>query len=341
MQKYYEIEGAKMDSPLVTIIVPVYNCENYLEKCICNLLTQTYQNLQIIFVNDGSTDNSLKLCERIDDRRVEIYSKPNGGASSARNFGLLHRKGQYILFVDSDDYLAENAVETLVTAALSEAADCVYFEADNITEDSSIKIKKNGLRHAIQYPATDGSSLITMLLEHKNYHAVPFLYFAKSEIYDRGLKFTEGIMFEDELFSFELLRMCKKVFCLKQILYYRNVRANSVMTSTGRESFRFHSIAVVYKKLYDRYPEHRDEAVYNAYIARIALLCIGYYKQIPKNDRQNTAMEYAEIRKQILENKKKKKKELVVRCYGELLWRAYIFPGRVLGRLKRRFKHGK
>lgn len=329
-----------MDSPLVTIIVPVYNCENYLEKCICNLLTQTYQNLQIIFVNDGSTDNSLKLCERIDDRRVEIYSKPNGGASSARNFGLLHRKGQYILFVDSDDYLAENAVETLVTAALSEAADCVYFEADNITEDSSIKIKKNGLRHAIQYPATDGSSLIAMLLEHKNYHAVPFLYFSKADVYDRGLAFTEGIMFEDELFSFELLRMCKKVVCLKQILYYRNVRANSVMTSIGKESFRFHSISVVYQKLFAGFAEHRDDAVYNAYLARIAMLCIGYYRQIPPQGRQNEEKEFTEIKRQILDNRGFGKKELIVRCYGEKLWLAYILPCRILGRIKRRLHHG-
>ena len=224
-----------MDTPLVTIIVPVYNSEKYLEQCIQNLLNQTYQNLQIILVNDGSTDQSLEICKKSNDERVEVYTKPNGGASSARNLGLTHRKGDYILFADSDDYLKDNAVETLVSTAVSNHADCVYYEADNVAEDTSIKVKKNGLSHAVQYPTTDGNSLIELILEQKNYHAVPFLYFAKSSLYDKGLCFEEGIIFEDELFSFELLRSCEKVVCLKQKLYFRNVRSGSVMTSSGKE----------------------------------------------------------------------------------------------------------
>ena len=106
-----------MNTPLVIIIIPVYNSELYVEKCIDNVLSQTYKNLQVILVNDGSTDNSLELCEKVEDKRVEVYSKPNGGASSARNFGLKYRYGKYVLFVDSDDYLKDNAVEVLVSLA--------------------------------------------------------------------------------------------------------------------------------------------------------------------------------------------------------------------------------
>ena len=131
-----------MDTPLVTIIVPVYNSEKYLEQCIQNLLNQTYHNLQIILVNDGSTDHSLDICKRITDKRVEVYTKQNGGASSARNLGLTHRKGEYVLFVDSDDYLKDNAVEILVSTADSNNADCVYFEAENRAGTPNIVVKK-------------------------------------------------------------------------------------------------------------------------------------------------------------------------------------------------------
>lgn len=325
-----------MDTPLVTIIVPVYNSEKYLEQCIQNLLNQTYQNLQIILVNDGSTDQSLEICNRITDKRVEVYTKQNGGASSARNLGLTHRKGEYVLFVDSDDYLKNNAVETLVSTAVSNHADCVYYEADNVAEDTSIKVKKNGLSHAVQYPTTDGKSLIELILEQKNYHAVPFLYFAKSNLYDKGLRFEEGIMFEDELFSFELLRMCGKVVCLKQKLYFRNVRSGSVMTSSGKEEFRFQSITVVFERLLEQFAKSKDDKVLNIYLSRIAMLWLDYYRQLSKQSRDKFSTKHSCLRSQILQNNGFGNKELVVRCHGEKLWMAYIAPNRVMKKLKRK-----
>lgn len=325
-----------MDTPLVTIIVPVYNSEKYLEQCIQNLLNQTYHNLQIILVNDGSTDHSLDICKRITDKRVEVYTKQNGGASSARNFGLAHRKGEYVLFVDSDDYLKNNAVETLVSTAVSNHADCVYYEADNVAENTSIKVKKDGLSHAVQYPITDGNSLIELILEQKNYHAVPFLYFAKSCLYDKGLCFEEGIMFEDELFSFELLRMCGKVVCLKQKLYFRNVRSGSVMTSSGKEEFRFHSITVVFERLLEQFAKSKDDKALNMYLSRISMLWLDYYRQLSKQSRDKFSDKYSCLRSQILQNNGFGNKELMVRCHGEKLWMAYIAPNRMMKKLKRK-----
>ena len=325
-----------MDTSLVTIIVPVYNSEKYLEQCIQNLLNQTYQNLQIILVNDGSTDQSLEICKKSNDERVEVYTKPNGGASSARNLGLAHRKGEYVLFVDSDDYLKNNAVETLVSTAVSNHADCVYYEADNVAEDTSIKVKKDGLSHAVQYPTTDGNNLIELILEQKNYHAVPFLYFAKSNLYDKGLRFEEGIMFEDELFSFELLRMCGKVVCLKQKLYFRNVRSGSVMTSSGKEEFRFRSITVVFERLLEQFAKSKDDKALNMYLSRISMLWLDYYRQLSKQSRDKFSDKYSCLRSQILQNNGFGNKELMVRCHGEKLWMAYIAPNRVMKKLKRK-----
>ena len=325
-----------MDTPLVTIIVPVYNSEKYLEQCIQNLLNQTYHNLQIILVNDGSTDRSMDICKRLTDQRVEVYSKQNGGASSARNVGIAYRKGEYVLFVDSDDYLKDNAVEMLVSTAVSNNADCVYYEADNVAENTSIKVKKDGLSHTIQYPTTDGNSLIELILEQKNYHAVPFLYFAKSSLYDKGLRFEEGIMFEDELFSFELLRSCGKVVCLKQKLYFRNVRSGSVMTSSGKEEFRFQSITVVFERLLEQFAKSKDDKVLNTYLSRIAMLWLDYYRQLSKQSREKFSDKYSYLRSRILQNDGFGNKELLVRCHGELLWMAFIAPNRIMKKLKRK-----
>jgi len=325
-----------MSTPLVSVIIPIYNSELYLENCINNILKQTYKNLQIIIVNDGSTDKSLEICKKINDDRIEVYSKENGGASSARNYGLKYRKGKYILFVDSDDFLKENAIEELINIAEKEKADCVYYEADNFTNDEIISVKKNGLLHSCNYPVSDGNNLVKMILENKNYHAVPFLYFAKHSLYDNGLSFEEGIMFEDELFSFKLLRMCKKVVCLKKILYYRNVRPNSVMTSKGKELFRFHSISVVYEKLFDDLYENRFDPVYLSYISRIAMLWLDYSERLTKQQKQEVMQRYDRIKKQILNNKGFGCKELLVRCHGKYLWLAYIAPEKILKRLKRK-----
>lgn len=329
-----------MNTLLVTIIIPVYNSEAYIEKCIKNILDQTYRNLQVVLVDDGSTDKSLEICERVSDKRVEVHSKPNGGASSARNYGLKFRKGIYVLFVDSDDYLKENAVETLVSKAIETNADCVYYEADNFTEEANLKIKKDGLRQAVKYPESNGSTLIESLLKNKNYHAVPFLYFTKSSLYDKGLVFEEGIMFEDELFSFKLLRMCEKVVCLKEILYFRNVRPGSVMTSKGKEEFRFQSITVVFEKLFKQFAEYKKDRAYLMYLSRISMLWLNYYEQLSNVSKGKVAKKYKEIKKDIIDNRGFGSKELVVRCYGKKLWLLYIAPGRIVKKLMRKLKHG-
>lgn len=104
-----------MREDLVSIIVPVYNVEKYVNRCLYSLVHQTYKNLQIIVVDDGSTDKSYEAVSKFSekDSRIEVYRKDNGGLSDARNFGLKHVKGKYISFVDSDDWVSENYVEVL------------------------------------------------------------------------------------------------------------------------------------------------------------------------------------------------------------------------------------
>lgn len=110
---------------MVSIIVPVYNAEKYLSRCICSLINQTYTNIEILLIDDGSTDNSAIICQDFChiDERIKYYRKENGGVASARNCGIDYAMGEYLFFVDSDDYVASNAVEVLWAAATNTGAD--------------------------------------------------------------------------------------------------------------------------------------------------------------------------------------------------------------------------
>ena len=111
--------------PLVSIIVPVYNVEKYLDKCMVSILCQSYKNIEVIIVNDGSTDKSLNICNKWKekDSRIEMFSQPNKGLSSARNKGLKYAKGEYVLFVDSDDWISINMVDKMVNTFRINKAD--------------------------------------------------------------------------------------------------------------------------------------------------------------------------------------------------------------------------
>ena len=101
---------------MISIIIPVYNAEKHLRRCVDSVLAQTHTNLEIILVNDGSTDGSEKICEeyRMKDSRITVLHKENGGVSSARNLALEHIRGDYVMFVDSDDWIEENMCGTMI-----------------------------------------------------------------------------------------------------------------------------------------------------------------------------------------------------------------------------------
>ena len=101
---------------LISIIIPVYNCENYLERCIQTVMNQTYKNIEILLINDGSTDNSLQICERLKttDERIRVFNKLNSGVSSTRKYGVNHATGDFIMFVDSDDWIDKDTCEYLM-----------------------------------------------------------------------------------------------------------------------------------------------------------------------------------------------------------------------------------
>lgn len=321
-------------TPLVSIVVPAYNCEDYIAECIQIILEQTYPNLQIILVDDGSMDRTYEICSSFLDERITLVRKENGGASSARNVGLEHIDGEYVLFVDSDDYLEKDAVRELVERIQSEDADLIYFEADNFTDEKDIPIKQKGFAQKVDYPPMSGNDLIPLLIKNKDYHAAPFLFFAKQNIYQNGIRFHEGIMMEDELFSFQLFRACNLVVCLRKELYHRRVRSGSVMTSKGKEQFHYVSIQTVFLELLKE-RENTGDATLEQYLARIGMLVVGYWEQLSKEQKAQLWDQYHAVRKTIRDASGFGDKELLVRTYGKTLWMAYAAPDRLMKRIEK------
>ncbi len=205
--------------PKVSIIVPVYNVEDYLCECVDSLTNQTYADIEIILVDDGSTDKSGKICDEYasKDLRVHVLHKKNGGQSSARNCGLETASGEYVLFVDSDDYITHDAIEKLISSAEKYSADIV--QADLLNDAD--KMKNPSFR---KLPCENTLVSTAQFLNDKiltqTYDIVPFLYFIRKDYIKGNLDFCEGYFYEDQLWTMQLLTGDAKIVKIRFPFYY-------------------------------------------------------------------------------------------------------------------------
>lgn len=226
--------------PRVSVVIPVYNCQKYLKECLESIRNQTLKDIEIICVNDGSFDDSLELVEYYaeKDLRITVISKKNGGASSARNIGTAVARGKYVYYLDSDDYLVQNALERLFDCAEANETDILYFGAQSFFEDEIQKREHAGYdkyydRTIFWKEPVSGEKMFTKLLEEKLFRcSVPLQFIKKEFLMNTGISFKEGIIHEDELFSAILAVKAERVLVIEDKLYMRRVRGNSVMTST-------------------------------------------------------------------------------------------------------------
>lgn len=237
---------------LVSVIIPVYNIEQYLSESINSVINQTYKNTEIICINDGSTDSSLDILNGFaeKDPRIKILNKENGGASAARNEGIREAQGKYILFLDSDDYIIQNAIELLLNQAEKEELDILFFGAESFFESREIEkahevYKKYYERKQLFDHAVSGDRMLEKMMEENLYRcSVPLQFIRRSFLVKSGVRFVEGIMHEDEAFSALLLVQAERTMCTTDSFYRRRVRDNSVMTAPIT-SFRFESLFIV------------------------------------------------------------------------------------------------
>lgn len=212
----------------VSVIVPIYNVENYLEKCLASIVDQTYENLEVILVNDGSTDNSLEICNKyVEKNNWKLINKANGGLSSARNAGLNQMTGDYVFFVDSDDWLERTIIENLVYNLENECADIAECGIYWIYENKSVQDCEKETQIMDKY-----ETLQAYLLQTKKVHSAVWNKLYKRYIFD-NLRFAEGRLHEDGFFMYQALYKIKKyVLCNFSGYYYRQNRKGSIMSVT-------------------------------------------------------------------------------------------------------------
>lgn len=219
----------------VSIIVPVYNVELYLKQALDSLINQTFKNIEIIIVNDGSTDKSLEIAKiyKKKDERIQIINQENQGLSGARNTGKKIAKGKYIYFMDSDDYIEINTIEKCYQECKKNDLDFIFFDALNFTNDN-IKISQDNFnRDGLgNLSIKKGKEYLRLLLDKNLYTSSVCLCFIKLEFLKKlKLKFFHGILHEDELFTFLLYINASKVKYLNEKFFKRRVRYNSITTS--------------------------------------------------------------------------------------------------------------
>ena len=242
----------------VSIILPVYNVEKYLEDCIESAVNQTLDEIEIIAVNDGSTDNSLDILVSYSNKypNIKIVNQDNKGLSGARNSGLKIAKGEYIYFLDSDDYIDTNSMEYCYSLSKSYDLDIITFDADvfldggyNLNPLSGNYDRKNKLNSHVM----SGEEFYNYSKQNRGYRPPVWLNFYKRKFLENNnLYFYEGIIHEDELFNFKAFLLADKVKYIPKKYFFRRIRPDSIMTKnisiknyegffiTAKEAYRFY-----------------------------------------------------------------------------------------------------
>lgn len=273
MPRFYDLAPySKTDNPsqktTVSIVIPFFNSEEYLEHCIASALGQTYRNLDVVLVDDGSTDRSLSIAQKICglDPRAQIVRKENGGLSSARNAGLLAATGDYVLFLDSDDLLVPSAVEHLLGVARDSNADQVFFSAQSFYDSYEALEQHPGFTTYYNYTGEyekqlSGKELFVQLRENGDFKPSACLQLIKRDfLTEHSLTFMTGIIHEDNLFTVQCLSVSTSSFVLPEQLYLRRVRCESIMTSKKglRNAFGYYRSIIGVARFLDAEPSSTE-----------------------------------------------------------------------------------
>ena len=246
---------------LVSVIIPVYNVEKYLDECIQSVIHQTYKTLEIILIDDGSTDSSNSICKKYLelDNRIQLIEKSNGGQASARNKGIDIAKGKYIYFLDSDDMIKPTMIEEVLSYMESNNADLCYFSAELLLESDYKNWDINMYTKRAEYNSDTGVAVLMQLVEHNEYTCQNCMFITKSNlIKDNSIRYTEGYIYEDNYFAFMLAINSRKSCVMNNDLYIRRVREGSTMTENSVLEKRIYAYKQVLEDFNNIKSENKD-----------------------------------------------------------------------------------
>ena len=238
--------GQATKLPLVSIVVPIYNVEQYLEECFESIIAQSYENIEIILVDDGATDSSGKIADSLakSHDKTQVIHKKNGGLSDARNAGMKRAKGEYITFVDSDDCIDQDFVKNLVECAVENDA--------GIAQGNNSRHKDDLGNGTNDTETLTGVAAFVELMKFKMISPTAWgKLYKKSLFTDNNLEFPVGRIHEDTAVLYKLVYLAENVTCIDKILYYYRVNGNSIMTANYTE--KHYSSVVKYHQELDEF----------------------------------------------------------------------------------------
>ncbi len=311
-------------NPLISVIIPVYNVEQYLRECLDSVRKQSFEHFEVILADDGSTDASADICREYceADPRFRYYLKSNGGASSARNLGLDCAGGEWIFFLDSDDYLDPAALERLYRVAVKENADFVFSEAIAF-DDTTGKSYDNKNTYHKYYPAGNPQRIMREMIYHREFHVAIWAMLISKRLFEAyGLRFVEGIMYEDMILSYQIYALSDKAAHLHEALYHRRYRENSVMTSK-RTVKNFISAKSVYDTVSAFSAEILDERRNTAHVIRCAYNALSIYRSLSAAEKIVQREAFRQLKRDIAAHRAYGDTALRLCCRGYPFWAAY------------------
>lgn len=298
----YKHHTRKMDHKLikVSVIIPVYNVENYLDRCLKSVLDQTEKNIEILCIDDCSTDNSLNILKnyaKTDERLHIFYNQHNYGQAYSRNIGLDAAKGEYIIFVDSDDYIDNRAIEEMYDTAIKRNLDLLFCDAKIIREYK--ETQTTSLRRFRKAVYTDESGAVLfhhMVQQQDMFGNVWGVLYRTAFLKENQLRFIKGILHEDVPFIFKATILSRNAGCVNNTYYYYVERNNSTMRSDNIEQ-RLEGMLIAYFDMLIFWREHGDytdeinQSIHN-HIENYHKFMISLYSQTGREKIKNPMVRY-------------------------------------------------
>lgn len=268
---------------LVSIIIPVYNVEQYIEKCMDSVVAQDYENLEIIVINDGSKDDSIEIVRKYESNKVKIVEKKNGGLSAARNSGVKYCKGEYIFFLDSDDWIEPDTISSLVKE-MNQDIDIVQGSIRRVST-KSVSIDNVGNRII-------DKNLLEEYFKKENLNTVVW-----NKLYRRNIvvttPFVEGYVNEDVIFTFQIAKNNYKVKNIDKVIYNYRIRDESIMHNKNlTQRMRvIKSLDYVINECYKHNCEYVSLASYDKYITLLYLYCYAKNGELSYQEKDLTKLD--------------------------------------------------
>lgn len=283
---------------LISIIIPVYNVANYIQKCLLSALNQTHPDLEIILIDDVGSDNSMEIARQLLQNhprkgcvRIITHSQ-NKGLSAARNTGLKEAQGEYVYFLDSDDYLPENSIALLATPAESNRPQCVV---------GNYQCSVIPTRYYPQLTLKAGfytnSAIMEAYISRQIYMMAPNKLYKRNYLLEKKLFFKEGLLHEDELFSFQFFSLCESLYVVDAITYIYVIRDASITNSITLRNYdhwviiireisawvKQHENLQKHPELFFYFEDLKNNLLRNLLRQQIPLTnCADYYRQLRK-----------------------------------------------------------